>query len=293
MKTKVDAHDVIELEANLSKTDPKSRAHLEHLLKILEDFQITRELLERSKIHLTLAKIAKNKKKEYDKSVVERAHKIRESWKKILQPAETRTEPIKSDDENALFEPEQPQKSNTSTHAVKVKDPVYDDTVRQKVYEAIKEKLTPCMLDDSDRLVELSRDIEDSIFLSTSSDKAAYRRLAHHKVLTLADKKEGTKIIGELITGGLSIKEFTTTEARDLIKNSESHVIKQKATQDSMSSRQADFYRQNLKLAISEFVCGKCKSQKIFTEQKQTRSADEPMTTFLTCQECGNKWKQN
>jgi len=28
-----------------------------------------------------------------------------------------------------------------------------------------------------------------------------------------------------------------------------------------------------------EFTCWKCKSKKVFTEQKQMRSADEPMTT--------------
>ena len=27
--------------------------------------------------------------------------------------------------------------------------------------------------------------------------------------------------------------------------------------------------------------------------QLQTRSADEPMTTFVSCQECGHRWKFN
>ena len=37
--------------------------------------------------------------------------------------------------------------------------------------------------------------------------------------------------------------------------------------------------------------CGKCKSKKTSYYQMQTRSADEPMTTFVTCRECGHKWK--
>lgn len=37
--------------------------------------------------------------------------------------------------------------------------------------------------------------------------------------------------------------------------------------------------------------CGKCKTYKTTYYQLQTRSADEPMTTFVTCQNCGNKWK--
>ena len=37
--------------------------------------------------------------------------------------------------------------------------------------------------------------------------------------------------------------------------------------------------------------CGKCKSLKTSYYQLQTRSADEPMTTFVTCKGCGHKWK--
>lgn len=39
------------------------------------------------------------------------------------------------------------------------------------------------------------------------------------------------------------------------------------------------------------FKCGKCKSVKTTYYQMQTRSADEPMTTFVTCTGCGNRWK--
>ncbi len=33
-----------------------------------------------------------------------------------------------------------------------------------------------------------------------------------------------------------------------------------------------------------------CKSKDIDTEQKQTRSADEPMTLFCACNRCGKRW---
>jgi len=39
------------------------------------------------------------------------------------------------------------------------------------------------------------------------------------------------------------------------------------------------------------FKCGKCKSKKTTYYQMQTRSADEPMTTFVTCTNCLNRWK--
>lgn len=37
--------------------------------------------------------------------------------------------------------------------------------------------------------------------------------------------------------------------------------------------------------------CGKCHKKTVSYTQAQTRSADEPMTTFCECQSCGNRWK--
>jgi DNA-directed RNA polymerase subunit M/transcription elongation factor TFIIS len=37
--------------------------------------------------------------------------------------------------------------------------------------------------------------------------------------------------------------------------------------------------------------CRKCKSMKTEYHQLQTRSADEPMTTYVTCHNCEHRWK--
>ena len=39
------------------------------------------------------------------------------------------------------------------------------------------------------------------------------------------------------------------------------------------------------------FTCGKCRKKQCTYYQVQTRSADEPMTTYVQCIPCGNKWK--
>jgi transcription elongation factor S-II len=39
------------------------------------------------------------------------------------------------------------------------------------------------------------------------------------------------------------------------------------------------------------FTCNNCKSKKTVYYQMQTRSADEPMTTYVTCTNCNKKWK--
>ncbi len=38
------------------------------------------------------------------------------------------------------------------------------------------------------------------------------------------------------------------------------------------------------------FQCGRCKQRKCRYRQAQTRSADEPMTTFVTCTVCNNRY---
>ena len=38
-------------------------------------------------------------------------------------------------------------------------------------------------------------------------------------------------------------------------------------------------------------TCGRCKKSDVLYNQLQTRSADEPMTTFCVCEHCGHRWK--
>ena len=40
------------------------------------------------------------------------------------------------------------------------------------------------------------------------------------------------------------------------------------------------------------FKCRKCGSRSCSYYEFQTRSADEPMTQFITCLDCNNNWKQ-
>jgi DNA-directed RNA polymerase subunit M/transcription elongation factor TFIIS len=42
----------------------------------------------------------------------------------------------------------------------------------------------------------------------------------------------------------------------------------------------------------SIYTCRRCKGRRVSNYQMQTRSADEPMTTFLKCVTCGHAWKE-
>ncbi|KAG8481438.1 hypothetical protein CXB51_026250 [Gossypium anomalum] len=45
------------------------------------------------------------------------------------------------------------------------------------------------------------------------------------------------------------------------------------------------------KATTDQFKCGRCGQRKTTYYQMQTRSADEPMTTYVTCVNCNNHWK--
>lgn len=55
--------------------------------------------------------------------------------------------------------------------------------------------------------------------------------------------------------------------------------------------RDKNKFETNIEAATDTFKCRKCHSNKCTYYQMQTRSADEPMTTFVTCIECGQRWK--
>ena len=73
----------------------------------------------------------------------------------------------------------------------------------------------------------------------------------------------------------------------DKIKNKEikAHKLADKKIRDK------NMYNPQIDANTDNFTCGKCKSKRCSYYQLQTRSADEPMTTFVTCIDCGNRWK--
>jgi transcription elongation factor S-II len=74
-----------------------------------------------------------------------------------------------------------------------------------------------------------------------------------------------------------SHQDFYPEKWKDLIENKE---LKNK-----------NKYNENVESNTDNYTCRKCKSNKCSYYQLQTRSADEPMTTFITCISCGNRWK--
>lgn len=60
---------------------------------------------------------------------------------------------------------------------------------------------------------------------------------------------------------------------------------------DAKIERDKNKYNNNKEGISKEFKCSICKKRETRYVQVQTRSADEPMTTYVSCVNCGNNWK--
>jgi transcription elongation factor S-II len=57
------------------------------------------------------------------------------------------------------------------------------------------------------------------------------------------------------------------------------------------SKKDKNKFETNIEAATDTFTCRKCKGNKCSYYLLQTRSSDESTTIYVTCIECGNRWK--
>jgi transcription elongation factor S-II len=60
---------------------------------------------------------------------------------------------------------------------------------------------------------------------------------------------------------------------------------------DIKSKRDKNKFEVNMAAATDTFTCRKCKGKNCTFYTQQIRSADEPSTIFVTCLDCGNRFK--
>ena len=85
-------------------------------------------------------------------------------------------------------------------------------------------------------------------------------------------------------------KEFTASElvnmsTQELFPEHWKHLIDEKYRKNKV------LYETKKEAMTDQFKCKKCGSRETCYYEMQTRSADEPMTIFITCLNCGNRWK--
>jgi len=133
----------------------------------------------------------------------------------------------------------------------------------------------------------------------------------YNAVLQIADEKNIVKKWENVYFVQLYIDKFRSLyinlqkpEVKQLITNKQikPHKLAFMTHQEMQPSRWATLiedlkiknqnkYTPKIEASTDNFTCYKCKSKECSYYQLQTRSADEPMTTFVTCIKCGNRWK--
>jgi DNA-directed RNA polymerase subunit M/transcription elongation factor TFIIS len=79
------------------------------------------------------------------------------------------------------------------------------------------------------------------------------------------------------------------------ICNMDSYQMFEARWRDNFVAQQAQEKRQlegNRAMATDRFTCTRCWKKECTYYEMQTRSADEPMTIFITCLNCGKHWRQ-
>ncbi|KAI9485568.1 MAG: transcription elongation factor S-II [Benjaminiella poitrasii] len=139
---------------------------------------------------------------------------------------------------------------------------------------------------DSELLLKRATAIEKSLYLEYNDVNQDYKNKVRSLALNLKNKSNPglreSVVSGELAVTKLckmSVEEMASEEAQ---------------ARDRKLAEEALFKARGAESAQAEtdmFKCGKCGGRKCTYFQMQTRSADEPMTTFVTCVGCGNHWK--
>lgn len=162
-----------------------------------------------------------------------------------------------------------------------------------------------------ENIIKLLKDLIKNDNFSLNLEKGIYNYALKEATTRNLIKKWDNVFFVQIYTDRLRTLYFniqTNTYLQTIIQDSINHKTKIKAhdlafmTHQEMDPQRWDKliaeknkrdekkYERTKKVS-SEFTCRKCKSKDCTYYQMQTRSADEPMTTFITCNNCGNRWK--
>lgn len=141
--------------------------------------------------------------------------------------------------------------------------------------------------------------IEGSLHFQFDSDtdKTNYAQKARSLLFAL---KNNEALRAGIIAGTINASDVVHLTAQQLATEEKQKQAEKDLT-DLTAERRGDFYKIAREQLMrdngldpdkgGEFQCKKCKGTKTTHYQMQTRSADEPMTVFVCCLGCGNRWR--
>ncbi|XP_026719304.1 transcription elongation factor A protein 3 isoform X2 [Athene cunicularia] len=162
------------------------------------------------------------------------------------------------------------------------------DSVRDKCIEM----LTAALRMDDDykefgvNCEKMASEIEDHIFQELKSTDMKYRNRVRSRISNLKDPKNPS--LRRNVLCGAILPSLIARMTAEEMASDELKELRNAMTQEAIREHQM---AKTGGTVTDLFQCGKCKKKNCTYNQVQTRSADEPMTTFVLCNECGNRWK--
>jgi len=161
------------------------------------------------------------------------------------------------------------------------------DTIRLKCREMIANALkTSGVPENSADPGDVGAAIEECIFKEFGSTEMKYKNRIRSRVANLKDAKNPT--LRENVLLGRITPDRMAVMTADEMANDEMKKIREKFTKEAINDHQMATTGGT---KTDLLKCNKCGKRNVTYNQVQTRSADEPMTTFCFCNECGNRWK--
>ncbi len=252
------------MEIEINKLKGQLEKHLEspdaiQILKELMQITVTPEVLKKTKIGNFIKGI---KQKELKSLCTEIIAKWREDVTQHFASTKSVTTTVKDTNSG---------KSNERTFQTDVKRELILPEVRLKTVQFLYNAL---VLEDAkvDLVLAMAMKIEHTLFNAFEQD--AYKEKFRSIYPNL---KSNEKLRQSILLEEIKAEELIEMTADDMATDEikiETILEKEKMMKDSMEA-------ESVHASTDEFKCGKCKERKCTFYQLQTRSADEPMTTFV------------
>lgn len=230
--------------------------------------------------------VNKLRKQETGNEVTKLATSILIDWKKILTSDEV---PVKVTEEKKPGSPPPPAIVSLADYELFQQFKTGDFT-RDKCIEMLVTALctdTPECLQGPDELIlGTAAGVEKALFHEFNAVDVKYKTKFRSKYLNLKDKAN-PQLRAILLQGIISPAQFAAMTAAEMASE-ERRASDLALQEENLKNTKA---AQDTSAETDQFKCGRCKQRKCKYYQLQTRSADEPMTTFVTCINCNNRWK--
>jgi transcription elongation factor S-II len=130
-------------------------------------------------------------------------------------------------------------------------------------------------------------EVEEAAHRAYKGPETTAYRTKLRALFTALKRKDNRELGRRVMSGDIEVKKFVLMSDADLA-SAEQRARDEAMEKDNMNNAQVPMPEKQFSAA---FKCGKCGQHKVAYTQAQTRSADEPMTTFCECVNCGNRWK--